>query len=149
MIQLFRRYAGSIQAVTYCGRREASTMLLSIETFFFRGSDQLTIFNDRSCCVAMVSVDSQDIQRATLRKIESRDPTLDSVPAYFCRGPWSCCNLRLCAAFVRPPLGYATGLRFVDCPGDPDDLGNPVPQYYQLPHAGQGRLSLSKQPALV
>src|ERR1019366_5922543 len=63
MVELINRDVGSLQAIADCGSREPSTVLLAVEPFFLYGRDTLTILYDRGRGVAVVSVNSQDVQR--------------------------------------------------------------------------------------
>src|SRR5262249_44734985 len=65
VVEFLNRDVGSLQAIADCGRREPGTVLLAVEAFFLYGSDQMTILYDRGRGIAVVRVNSQDVQRTT------------------------------------------------------------------------------------
>src|ERR1035441_878001 len=65
MVELADRDVGSLQAIADCGGREPRTVLLAVEAFFLYGRNKLTILYDRGRGVAVVSINSQNVQRIT------------------------------------------------------------------------------------
>jgi hypothetical protein len=60
------RDAGRIEAIADSQRRKTRAMFLAIEPFFFCGSDQLPIANDRRRRIPVVGIDSQNVQTHSL-----------------------------------------------------------------------------------
>jgi hypothetical protein len=65
MVELANRDVGSLQAIADCGSRESSTVFLAVEAFFLYGRDKLAVLYDRGRGVAVVSINSQNVQRTT------------------------------------------------------------------------------------
>jgi hypothetical protein len=65
MIHLIKGNTRGVQAIAYRQRWKTRTMLFSIEPLFFSCSDELPFFYDRGRGIAVVCVNSQDVQRKT------------------------------------------------------------------------------------
>ena len=63
MIDLVNGDVGSLQTITDGSLRESGAVLPAVEALLLNSSDELAVFYDRGRCVAVVSVNSQDVQR--------------------------------------------------------------------------------------
>src|SRR6516162_6964530 len=65
MVDLTDRYAGFLQAVTDRSGRETGGVLDAVEALFLNGGDQSSVTNEGRRGIAVVSVDPENVHRAT------------------------------------------------------------------------------------
>ena len=62
MVQIFDSNSRSIKTVSNCMRGKTCGVLAAIEAFLFNRRDQTAIFNNGSCRITVIRIDTQDIQ---------------------------------------------------------------------------------------